>query len=105
MAEKVKQGNSLWYDLTGDITKIDSVWANWSSSWAIVDVIGNIPLASGASYKTATPGHFIAQVPPVDTLGLPVGNYLLLLQVENVTMNWRDEKDPIKITITPQGII
>jgi hypothetical protein len=104
MADKIKQGDSYWVDVKGDISTVDAVWANWSSTWAIVQAIGGAPIASGTSYKTATPGYFITQVPPTATEPLAEGDYFLIIQVANSVAVWKQEVSQAKFTVKTQGI-
>lgn len=106
MAIKKKQGDSIWVDVTGDaLNTVDSVWANWTGSWAIVSTIGGTPLLSGAMTKDATTiGKFYIRIGTTAAATLTVGNYFLVVQVDNTTVDYRQEIVHEKITITAQGI-
>jgi hypothetical protein len=104
MKHKVIQGDNFWLDITGDITTEDSNWTNWEGEWAIVTALGTLPVASDSLLKTATVGKFRLQVSPVITDGLAVGDYKLIAQVRNDTIQFRKEVLQDTFQILAQGI-
>ena len=104
MADKFKKGDSIWYDVTGDISDIDPTWINWSGKWDLLTEIGQPALHTGSLTRTVTAGKFLCQVPLSDADSLDPGNYLLCIQVENTGKDYRKEVAQIKITIQPQGV-
>lgn len=105
MSDKYKSGDSIWYNVIGDITQIDPNWTNWSGSWDLLTALGTPPVATGLLSRTSTPGHFLLQVPLSSSATLSVGNYLLCAQVENLTVDFRKEVAQIKISIQQQGVV
>ena len=106
MAIKKKQGDSIWVDITGDaLDTVDSVWANWTGSWAIVSTLGGTPLLSGAMTKDATTiGKFYIRIGTTAAATLTVGNYFLVVQVDNTTVDYRQEILQAQLRIQTQGI-
>lgn len=105
MALKRKQGDSLWVDVTGEgIEEVDATWDNWTGSWAIVPELGQAAVISGTMTKTATAGQFRVRIGSTLMAGLSVRNYVLVCQVENTTVDYRQEIAQEKLTITAQGI-
>ena len=104
MSTKLIQGDSLWLDITGDVASQDPDWNNWTGHWAIVPTIGGTPAASDTLIKTATIGKFRLQVSTTVSAGLSVGNYFLVVQVENVTADYRKEIAQEKLVVQAQGI-
>jgi hypothetical protein len=104
MKHEIKQGDSLWLDVTGEVADIDSVWANWSGKWSIVSTIGGASLAGDNLIKTATTGKFRLQVPTLVSAGLTVGEYYLCVQVENTVADYRKEIAQDRLKVTAQGI-
>lgn len=102
MARKIVQGDSYWKDFTSpDVSSFD---ANWGGSWAIVQTIGGTPLSSGELTKSADLSTIYLRVPPTATVGLPPGNYYLVVQIDNPSIGYRKEVQQESITIVAQGI-
>jgi len=105
MSIKKKQGDSIWIDVTGDaLSTVDGVWDNWTGSWAIAATIGAIPVASGAMSKGTTIGTFQIRIGASVMEDVPVGKYYLIVQVENSTVDYRQEIAQEKLEIVAQGI-
>ena len=106
MAIKKKQGDSLWVDVTGDaMDTVDSVWANWTGSWAIASVVGGTPLLSGSMTKGTDIGAFYVRIGSTAMGTLAVGSYFLICEVENTTVDYVQEVVQEKLTISTQGIV
>ena len=105
MAIKRKQGDSIWVDVTGEsIEDIDAVWANWEGQWAIVTELGAAPVLSGDMIRTDTPGLFYARVGASLTGALAVRKYIMVFQVSNASVDYRQEVAHETLEITAQGI-
>jgi len=106
MAIKKKQSDSLWLDITGEsMGVVDSVWANWVGTWAIVTALGEVPVLSGTLTKDADAiGKFYLRIGSTDMGTLTVGNYIIVCQVENATVDYVQEIVQEKLTISTQGI-
>jgi hypothetical protein len=106
-AYRRKQGNSLWIDITCDISEIDKVWANWSGSWKISAALGSVALLSGTLEKSTTPGLFHLKIGPVSGgvawAGLAPETYVLATEILNATADYSQE-DHDSLTILQQGI-
>ena len=104
---KRKQGDSLW--MTGickQIESIDPVWGNWSGTWNVTAVAGGAVLVSGVLTKHATEKIFYFRSGPANTIGwsaLPAGTYLLTIQIDNTTVDYRHEEQA-KLVIQAQGL-
>lgn len=107
MAIKKKQGDSIWLDITAEAADlIDDVWVNWTGSWAVAPTIGATPVISGTLTKDATElGKFYLRITTTQAALLSVGTYYLTIQVDNTTVDYRQEIAQEKITITAQGIV
>ncbi len=101
----IRQGNSLWLQLTGDTDSIDTTWANWTGKWAIRDKTTKAVLASGDLTRSDVAGVFILAVPPVSTAALSAAEYDLITEISNVARNYVDEWKPDTLIIQAQGII
>ena len=103
------QGNSLWLDITADanLVLIDPVWDNWTGVWNIVKKVGGVVLASGLLTRSTTTGIFNLRIGPlaagVTWTALAPGQYVLEIEINNVSVDYRDEKHHTLI-ITAQGI-
>lgn len=106
MIIKKKQGDSIWIDLVGDnVPEVDSAWDNWSGSWAISSTIGGAALASGSLTKDSTvTGLFKLRIGTSVTSALTVGDYYLIVQVDNTTVDYRQEILQAQLRIQTQGI-
>lgn len=98
-----KQGDSLWLDIAGNISLIDSDWNNWSGKWAILDVIGEAPLIEGDLLKISS-GVFRFKPTLLEMSSIAVGAHILIMQIENTTADYREEISQDKLVIIPQGI-
>jgi len=106
MAIKKKQGDSLWVDVSGDaMDTVDSVWANWTGSYAIASTVGGTPLLSGSMTKGTDIGTFYVRIGSTAMGTLAVGNYFLICEVENTTVDYVQEVVQEKLTISTQGIV
>jgi hypothetical protein len=99
-----KQGDSFWLAISGDIAQVDPTWANWSGEWGIVAKIGDTPLVSGSLAKETAIGEFRFQLSLAASASLPLGNYYLILQISNVTADYRKEISQDKFIVTAQGL-
>jgi len=105
MSIKKKQGDSLWVDVTGDaMDTVDSVWANWTGSYAIVAAVGVTPLIEGSMTKGVAIGVFYVRIGSTAMAALTPGNYYLICQVENTTVDYVQEIVQEKLIISTQGI-
>lgn len=105
MSIKKKQGDSIWIDVTGDaLSTVDEVWDNWTGSWAISTTIGATPTASGSMSKGPTIGTFKIRIGASVMENVAVGKYYLIVQVENSTVDYRQEIAQEKLEIVAQGI-
>ncbi len=100
----IRQGNSLWLSITGDIAVVDDTWENWTGTWLIRDKTTKTTQATGELSRSSVPGVFIAAVPPASTAVLAPAEYDLLTQVENIARNYRDEWKPDLLIVEEQGI-
>lgn len=106
MSIKKKQGDSIWIDVTGDtLSTVDEVWNNWTGSWAIAATIGGVPVASGNMTKGTTIGAFQIRIGASVMKDVAVGKYYLIVQVENTTVDYRQEIAQEKLEIVAQGIV
>ena len=106
MAIKKKAGDSIWIDVTGEaLTTVDETWANWEGSWAIVTALGAVPTLSGTMTKGATIGSFQIRIGATTMAAVDAGSYILVVQVENSTVDYVQEIAQEKLTITAQGIV
>ena len=104
---KRNQGDSLW--MTGTCQQVDGIdplWNNWSGAWNVTAVDGGPVLVSGNLLKHATEKIFYVRSGPVTTPGwaaLPVGTYLLTMQIDNSVVDYRHEEQ-VKLVIRAQGL-
>lgn len=101
----IRQGNSLWLQLTGDTGSVDATWANWTGKWSVRDKTTKEIKSSGDLTRTEVAGVFILAVPPVSTAALAAAEYDLLTEISNVARNYNDEWKPDTLIIQEQGII
>jgi len=104
---KRKQADSLFIDIPFKAWKtIDTTWANWSGLWTIRASLDTAVLLSGTLVRPDTEGTFNLRLGPVTTSGwstLAVGQYVLTIEINNATADYRTE-DQSKLTITAQGV-
>lgn len=100
----IKQGDSLWLDITGTVDDVDTDWANWSGAWAIVPAVGSAAISEGSLTKTATTGKFRFNLPTAVSAALAVGEYVLIMQVENTSVDYRQEISQDRLIVKTQGI-
>jgi hypothetical protein len=102
MAQKVRKGNSWgkdWYssqipDFTG-----------YTGKWAIVAELGDTPIAQGTIDVSDDLASMQTRIPPAATEMLTEeASYYICQEVENTSLLFRKEFDPVKITIQKQGI-
>ena len=98
------QGDSYAYDYTPKSG--DTLDANWSGKWAIVDKLGagRTSLASGNLAKNSGETSFEMRIIPSDTSAVAVGTYYLVVQVTNTSINFNKEIVQDSFEITKQGI-
>ena len=101
----IRQGNSLWLQLTGDISLVDTTWSNWTGKWSIRDKTTLLSVASGDLTRSTVDGVFIMAVPPASTVGLAAKEYDLITEITNVARNYNDEWKPDTLVVQAQGII
>jgi hypothetical protein len=102
MSIKKYFGDSLWFDITVEgYLEVDSVWANWSAQWAILDS-GGVTVASG-TMSTVTAGVFYARITPAVMATVTVATYTLVVQVNNPTAEYSQELHD-KLVILTKGI-
>jgi hypothetical protein len=112
-----KQGDSLWIDITCTaVADIDPVWANWGGTWCVSTAVGKTALLSGVLIPSVTPGLFSMRIGPNTAPGvnsvtgtvpwatLPVGLYVITVQIDNLIVDYRHE-DQGKLAIQPQGML
>ena len=106
MAIKKKAGDSIWIDVTGEaLSTVDETWANWTGSWAIVPALGSAAVLSGAMTKGTDIGVFRIRIGATAMAAIPAGSYILVVQVENSTVDYVQEIAQEKLTLTAQGIV
>lgn len=101
-----KQGDSIWIDIEGiNLDQVDPVWDNWSGSWAIIPSLEDpTPLAQGALGKKASLGLFTVRIGKSVMNNLAKGTYALVVQVDNVNLDYQQEIAQEKLVVKPQGI-
>jgi len=107
MTYKRKQADSLFIDIPFKAWKtIDPTWTNWTGIWTVSATAGSTVLLSGTIARSATAGTFNLRIGPVTTSGwstLPVGNYVLSIEINNDSADYRYEEQS-KLTIATQGV-
>lgn len=104
---KRKQADSLFIDIPFKAWKtIDDTWVNWTGLWTIRASLDTAVILSGTLSRSDTAGTFNLRIGPVTTSGwatLPVGQYVLTIEINNATADFRIEDQP-KLTVTAQGV-
>ena len=105
---KRKQGDSLWIDVTcSSINDIDPVWDNWTGIWGITAAGSTTVVLQGSMIRHTTVGLFCLRIGPLLTDGwatLPDGAYSLVIQIDNIVVDYRHEETS-KLLIQSQGMI
>lgn len=85
------QGGSFSYDISSP--SLPTLDANWVGSWALVEKLGDptTTLASGSMVLSQDSTCLELRVTPSDTLALDPGNYFLVGEIENTTINFNRE--------------
>ena len=98
------QGSSYALDLkTASYPVLD---VDWTGSWAIVTALGvaGTTVASGALAVSSDSKTMEMRITGNTTEGIVVGDYYLIVQIENAVIGFRDEPIQETLTIKPQGI-
>lgn len=103
------QGASYAYDFSCD--EIPTFDVNWGGSWAIVSSLddvsdGNdiVTLASGTLAISGDTTKLEMRIAPADTQIIPVGSYILVVEVVNATIGFSNEIMQDDFDVTEQGI-
>lgn len=98
------QGDS--YSIDFSLKSGDTLGGDWSGQWAIVDMLGTgrTTLASGVLGQSTDQLKFEMRIVPADTQSIAVGDYFLVVQVTNTTINFNKEIIQDEFKITKQGI-
>lgn len=106
MAIKRKQGDALWAKVKAvGAEVISAVWETWDCDWAIVKTLGQAPLLSGTSERTATMPEFIVRVTSTQMATLTPGKYKLVCQARNSAVDYKQEFIHEDLEIGTQGIV
>jgi len=100
-----KQGNSLWLDIPGkSFNLVDSVWANWLGTYEVISDTG-VTVLSGNLTKDATIlGKFSLHLGATVMNTLTPGEYDLVFQFANTTVDYVQELNPQRLIISEQKI-
>ncbi len=98
------QGDSYAYDFSSP--SVPTFDGDWSGTWGIVDVlgVGNNVLATGALAISTDSTKLEMRIAPADTDSIPVGSYILVVEITNSAAGFNQEVMQDKLTITAQGV-
>jgi hypothetical protein len=98
------QGSS--YALDFKTSSYPTLDANWTGTWAIVDALGSGGSTEASGSLTVADDFKTMQmrIAPTDTESITEGNYILVVQIENTTLAYRDEVLQETLTIKAQVI-
>lgn len=94
------QGNSFTRSYTADAYP-DLSGGGWVGVWAIVPALGSAAVASGSLTNTGTVMEL--KLTPIIMETVPVAKYMLVAQIKNDSLGYKDEVQE-KMEVTPQGI-
>jgi len=114
---KMKHGDSLWLDIV-PIDTIDNVDPTWPGTWtglwtaktALADVVpvasGNLIPFDGTGGRPNIPGKFRLEITsePTDTTPIPIGDYLLSIEIYNSLTTFRKEIAQDKLIVSQDGV-
>ena len=101
-AHSLIQGDSFAYDFSSKA--VDSFEVDWAGDWAIVDSLGGTTIASGTLGKSADYTKMELRILPAETAAITPGKYILVVQINNDTIGFKQEVMQDRLTITEQGI-
>ena len=104
MSIKIKKFDSLWFNITAELTDFDPNWDNWSGKWTIVSELGGSVLLTGSITKLPDLGHFITQVPTANIGTLNPGTYFCCPEISNTSIDFRKELQPQKFVVSEQNV-
>jgi hypothetical protein len=98
------QGDSFAYNYS--LKNGDDFDSNWNGTWAIVDRLGDgrQTLASGLLSLSSDNKYFELNIIPSATSSVAVGDYKLVVQLTNTSINFNKEIVQDDMKITAQGI-
>lgn len=94
------QGNSFSRQYTADAYP-DLSGGGWVGVWAIVTALGASPTATGSLTNTGTVMEL--KLTPIIMETVPVSKYMLVAQIKNDSLGYKDEVHE-KMEVTQQGI-
>lgn len=97
---RIIQGSSFSRDYTADAYP-DLSGGGWVGVWAIVTALGASPTTTGS--LTNTGASMELKLTPAIMESVPVGKYMLVAQIKNDSLGYKDEVQE-KLEVTPQGI-
>lgn len=101
---KIIQGSS--YSLDFKTAEYPTLSADWTGTWALVDVLGSGGSTAAFGALTVSDDFLTMEmrITPLDTETITEGNYFLVVQIENTTIAYRDEVIQETLTVSAQGI-
>jgi hypothetical protein len=106
MATKLSiiQGSS--YSLDFKTSQYPLLDADWTGTWALVDELGTGGTTAATGALTVATDFLTMEmrILPADTESVAVGSYILVVQIENTTIGYRDEVMQSAVAIKAQGI-
>lgn len=98
----IYQGDSYAEDFTSpDIPTFD---ANYSGTWALLTALGAAATISGALTKSADNTTLQLRITPAQTEAIAEMEYILVAQVKNDSIGFKQEILHEKFEVKPQGI-
>lgn len=113
MEYTIKQGESLWLDITTDISTIDATWpGTWHGEWAVsllplpssAAVSGALVSYDGVIIATNTPGKWRLSLQAASTAALPLGLYVLSARVSNTTTGYSEVVVQSSLRVIAAGV-
>ena len=100
----VIQGSS--YSLDFKTSTYPTLDADWTGTWAVVDALGcgGSTMATGALSLASDFKTMQMRIAPTDTESITEGSYILVVQIENTTIAYRDEVMQDAFVVKAQGI-
>lgn len=102
----VYQGDALWIDYEIPLyAAIDSTWTNWSGKYEVSVSETSTPLLTGSLTRSTTAGIFNLRLSTGNTTwtALTTGTYKLMVEFNNSTVGYREEKHT-KLIVQTQGL-
>jgi hypothetical protein len=96
------QGDSYGYDFTS--TSLGTFDDNWYGNWAIVQALGDAPVSSGVMNRSLDQTAMELRIKPSDTDPIPVGTYILVVELSNDAIEFNKEVMQDQFKITAQGV-